>query len=74
MVGERGPELFIPKGSGNIVPNNASGGSSAPVTNNYITNNISALDSKSVQQVFAENRQAMLGTVEYARKETSYGV
>jgi len=73
MVGERGPELFVPKGSGNIVPNGA-GGSSVTNNNNYITNNISALDSKSVQQVFAENRQSLLGTVEYARKETSYGV
>ena len=74
MVGEQGPELFVPRGSGNIVPNNASGGGGGTVTNNYITNNINALDSKSVQQVFAENRQALLGTVEYARKETSYGV
>ena len=83
ITGERGPELFVPEGSGNIIPNHrlpTSGNSStqavqaAPTTNNYITNNIRALDSKSVQQVFAENRQAMLGTVEYARKETSYGV
>tara|TARA_R110000744_G_scaffold373898_1_gene486325 strand:+ start:2213 stop:4993 length:2781 start_codon:yes stop_codon:yes gene_type:complete len=77
MVGEKGPELFVPSSAGSIVPNNALGGgnsSSAPVTNNYITNNISALDSRSVAQVFAENRQSLLGTVEYARKETSYGV
>ncbi len=74
MVGEKGPELFVPKGSGgDIVPNNALGGG-GPVTNNYITNNIQALDSKSVAQVFAENRESLLGTVEYARKETAYGV
>ncbi len=74
MVGEEGPELFVPGKSGTIVPNNALGGGGGPVTNNYITNNINALDSKSVQQVFAENRQSLLGTVEYARKETAYGV
>jgi len=81
MVGERGPELFVPKGPGQIIPNNqldtASAGTgvvNAPVTNNYITNNINALDSRSVAQVFAENRQTLLGTVEYARKETAYGV
>jgi len=77
MVGEKGPELFVPSSAGSIVPNNALGGggsSSAPVTNNYITNNIQALDSKSVAQVFAENRESLLGTVEYARKETAYGV
>lgn len=77
MVGEKGPELFVPSSAGSIVPNNAlsgAGGSSAPVTNNYITNNINALDSRSVAQVFAENRESLLGTVEYARKETAYGV
>jgi tape measure domain-containing protein len=76
MVGEKGPELFVPSSAGSIVPNNAlmEGASSGPVTNNYITNNIQALDSKSVAQVFAENRESLLGTVEYARKETAYGV
>lgn len=78
MVGEQGPEMFVPGATGAIVPNNRlgdmSGQISAPVTNNYITNNINALDSRSVAQVFAENRQTLLGTVEYARKETAYGV
>ena len=73
MVGEQGPELFVPNSAGNIIPNGAGGGG-GPVTNNYITNNINALDSRSVAQVFAENRQSLLGTVEYARKETAYGV
>ena len=31
MVGERGPELFVPGASGNIVPNNAMGGSNIVV-------------------------------------------
>ena len=31
MVGERGPELFVPGAQGNIVPNNAMGGSSIVV-------------------------------------------
>ena len=74
MVGEEGPELFIPNSSGQITPNNKLGGGGGLTTNNYITNNINALDSRSVAQVFAENRQTLLGTVEYARKETSYGI
>jgi hypothetical protein len=78
VVGENGPELFIPKTAGTIIPNGgmAGGGmnSSAPITNNYITNNINALDSKSVAQVFAENRKQLFGTVELARKELTYGV
>ena len=31
MVGERGPELFVPGAQGNIVPNNAMGGASVTV-------------------------------------------
>jgi hypothetical protein len=81
IVGEKGPELFVPPSAGKIIPNNQmtskGGGStavSAPVSNTYVTNNISALDAKSVAQLFAENRKALFGTVELARKEVSYGV
>jgi hypothetical protein len=42
------------------------------VTNNYITNNINALDAKSVAQLFAENRKALLGSVRTAEKELPY--
>ena len=79
MVGEKGPELFVPPSSGRIIPNNqlgqGSGGTavaSAPTTNNYITNNIQALDSRSVAQVFAENRKTLLGTVRMAENEMPY--
>lgn len=77
IVGEKGPELFIPKTAGTIVPNGGAmgggaGAVNAPITNNYITNNISAIDSKSVAQLFAENRKTLLGTVEMARKELPY--
>jgi lambda family phage tail tape measure protein len=71
IVGEKGPELFIPKTQGTIIPNGAS-----PTTggnNTYITNNITAVDAKSVAQLFAENRKTLFGTVEMARKEMSYG-
>jgi hypothetical protein len=33
MVGERGPELFVPSNSGTIVPNNALGGDVNVVVN-----------------------------------------
>jgi lambda family phage tail tape measure protein len=76
IVGEQGPELFVPRSAGTVIPNDKLGGGnnqiSAPVTNNYITNNISALDAKSVDQLFAENRKTLLGTVEMARKEMPY--
>jgi phage-related minor tail protein len=80
IVGERGPELFVPKSAGTVIPNdqlmnnnsNAPITASAPVTNNYITNNISAIDSKSVAQLFAENRKTLLGTVQMAQREMPY--
>jgi len=74
VVGEKGPELFVPPTAGRVVPNHAlsSGQVSAPVTNNYITNNISALDAKSVAELFAQNRKTLLGTVKLAEKELPY--
>lgn len=79
IVGEKGPELFMPNTSGTVVPNDklSKGGTNslaAPITNNYITNNINALDAKSVAQLFAENRKTLLGTVQMAQKEMPYGV
>ena len=73
IVGEQGPELFVPKTSGTVVPNNQLGGSQQPtqVTNNVY--NISAVDAKSVAQLFYENRRAMLGTINVAQKELPYG-
>ncbi len=81
VVGEKGPELFVPKQAGTVIPNDklgmskegvATGAVSAPVTNNYITNNISALDAQSVAQLFAANRKTLLGTVRLAEKELPY--
>lgn len=81
IVGDKGPELFVPKSAGTVLPNDmvagkrgvASGAVNAPVTNNYITNNVSAIDAQSVAQFFAQNRRLMLGSVEMARKEMPYG-
>jgi hypothetical protein len=74
IVGEAGPELFVPKTAGTVLPNDMLGGMrDRQVTNNYITNNINALDSKSVAQVFAENRKTLLGTVRMAQRELPFG-
>jgi hypothetical protein len=71
IVGEKGPELFVPSTAGTIVPNNKLG-MQGNITNNYITNNINALDAKSVAQLFAENRKTLLGATEMARRELPY--
>jgi lambda family phage tail tape measure protein len=80
IVGEKGPELFVPPGAGKIIPNNQMGAKAstpsmgnAPITNTYITNNVSAIDSKSVAEFFATNRRTMLGTMQLAQKELPYG-
>jgi len=80
LVGEQGPELFVPNSAGSIMTNasmnkNAGAGSGmgATVNNTYITNNISAIDSRSVAQMFVENRKSLLGASMMARKETPYG-
>lgn len=67
IVGEKGPELFVPKTAGTVIPNGATGGSQ--IVNNY---NISAIDAKSVAQLFAENRRLLLGSVRAAEKELPY--
>jgi len=74
IVGEQGPELFIPKTAGTIMPNGSMSNNqvSAPVTNNYNTYNINAVDAKSVAQLFAENRKSLLGAVGMAQKEMPY--
>ena len=72
IVGEKGPELFVPKSAGTIIPNGGSVGNAAQ-GNTYITNNISAIDAKSVAQLFAENRKTLFGSVQMAQKEMSYG-
>jgi len=74
IVGERGPEVFIPKQAGTIMPMTGAGGAPQQnITNETHNYNISAIDSKSVAQLFAENRKALLGTVQLAQKELPYG-
>ena len=77
IVGENGPELFVPKQAGTIIPNNKlsgiGGGQTTNVTN--VTNNhytVNAVDAKSVAQLFAENRKQLLGTVRMAQAEQPY--
>jgi lambda family phage tail tape measure protein len=80
IVGEKGPELFVPKSAGTIIPNNkiasvgsGSGGSSNSVVNYITNNNVSAVDGQSVARFFAENRRTLLGSMQLAQKELPYG-
>jgi phage-related minor tail protein len=72
IVGENGPELFVPKTAGTVIPNGAMGGSQQTVNNNTVYN-ISAIDARSVAEFFAANRKTMWGSIQMAQKELPYG-
>lgn len=78
VVGEKGPELFVPKSAGTIVPNDkmgkGTGMSNGPIYQTYNTYNVSAIDSQSVAQFFAQNRKLALGAVKMAENELPYKV
>lgn len=72
MVGERGPELFIPKSSGTIIPNNrlgsAMGNQPQVVYNGPYIANMNAIDTQSATQFLAKNRQAVWSANQSAQR------
>jgi phage-related minor tail protein len=71
LVGENGPELFTPSGSGTIIPNHALGGAGGTtnVTNNYIN----AIDTKSFEQRLLGSANAIWAANTYANKSLAVG-
>lgn len=73
IVGERGPELFVPSGSGAIVPNHrladSMGGSQPQVVYNgpYIAN-MSAIDTQSGMQFLMQNKQSIWAANQSAQR------
>jgi len=66
MVGERGPELFMPNGAGTIIPNHALGGMGGQTN---ITNyNIQAIDVKSFEERILGSAKAVWAANTYASK------
>lgn len=66
LVGENGPELFVPRQSGTIIPNNQLGsmGSVTNITNNYID----AIDTKSFEDRLYGSNKAIWAANQYANK------
>ncbi len=66
LVGERGPEIFMPSGSGTIIPNHSlsMGGGTTNVTNNYI----SAIDVKSFEDRLLGSSNTIWAANAYANK------
>jgi phage-related minor tail protein len=69
LVGERGPELFMPSGSGTIIPNGQIGnmGGTTNVTNNYIN----AIDVKSFEDRLLGSSNTIWAANQYANKNLS---
>jgi lambda family phage tail tape measure protein len=61
MVGERGPELFVPRSAGNIVPNHSLGGGA------NVTYNINAVDASSFRQLVASDPEFLYAVTEKGR-------
>jgi len=71
LVGERGPELFVPKTAGTIIPNHALGSiGGTQVVNNY---NIQAIDVKSFEDRIMGSSTAVWAANAYANKSLAIG-
>jgi lambda family phage tail tape measure protein len=66
IVGERGPELFVPRSAGTIIPNHALSGIGG--TNNVTTYNINAIDTKSFEERLYGSSNAIWAANQYANK------
>lgn len=67
IVGERGPELFVPSSAGKIVANNQLGGQ-AQVINNAVTYQIQAVDAASFRQLVAREPSFIYAVTEQGRR------
>jgi hypothetical protein len=71
LVGERGPELFVPQTAGTIIPNNALGSlGGTQIINNY---NIQAIDVKSFEDRIMGSNKAVWAANSYANKSLAIG-
>jgi hypothetical protein len=71
IVGEEGPEWFVPNGAGSILPNgtnptgsaSTSGGSQGPININF---SVRAMDARSFQSAMVQNKGVVVGIVNQA--------
>lgn len=71
MVGERGPELFVPSGSGTVIPNRqlgSMGGGSQVVYNGPYIASMNAIDTQSATQFLSRNKQAVFAANQSATR------
>ena len=70
MVGERGPEMFVPRTSGTIIPNSAMS-SGSQVTN--VSYSIQAVDASSFRQMLAREPEFLYAVTEKGRSSIPGG-
>ena len=71
LVGEQGPEIFMPSGSGTIIPNDQLGmlsGAPSVVYNGPYIANMSAIDTQSAMQFLSKNKQAVWAANQSAQR------
>jgi len=72
LVGERGPELFVPRTAGTIIPNNqlanAMGGGQTVNYNGPYIANMSAIDTQTGVQFLAKNKQTIWASYQSANR------
>jgi len=73
LVGERGPEMFVPRTAGTVIPNNqlasvmGGGGQTVNYNGTYIAN-MSAIDTQSGVQFLAKNKQTIWASYQSANR------
>jgi hypothetical protein len=67
MVGEQGPELFVPEVPGRVVPND----DITAASSSNVTFNITTLDASGVEEILTQQRGNIIGMVREAAN--SYG-
>ncbi len=68
IVGEKGPELFVPRSTGTIIPNNRLGIAGETGGGTMITYNIQAVDAASFKQLVARDPQFIYNVTEKGRR------
>lgn len=75
LIGERGPELFVPKTAGTVIPNNMLnmlGGQQQPSTTN-VTYQIQAVDASSFRTMLARDPEFLYNVTQQGRRSMPIG-
>lgn len=67
IIGERGPELFVPRVAGTVVPNGEFGGGTQ-VVNTAVTYSIQAVDAQSFKNMLARDPEFLHNVAEQGRR------